>query len=141
MWLPIAAIGATSMGVADVILKSEVETGVTGMEAVIVGLKVLVVAGILAFILLLLVTTRDLPTKKEMEAGLALLIGWTASIYCISKAGITSRAVIHCSVAVAIAISVYRGAKIDNEIFLSLAGLLLTTAATVWTFNRANPVK
>ena len=141
MWLPIAAVGAVSLGVADVILKSEVESGVTGLEAVSVGLKVLVVSGVLAFFTLLFLTKMSFPTKKEAESGLALLIGWAASIYCISKAGITSRAVIHCSVAVAMAISIYQGAKVNNEILLSLAGLLLTTAATVWTFNRANPVK
>ena len=141
MWLPVAAIGAVSLGMADVILKSEVEGGSAGLEAVTVGLKVLVVSGILAFLGLLFMAKMQLPSKKEAEAGLALLIGWAASIYCISKAGITSRAVIHCSVAVAIAISVYRGAKVNKEILLSLAGLLLTTAATVWTFNQANPVK
>ena len=141
MWLPIAAMGAISLGVADVMLKSEVESGKSGLGAVVVGLKVLAVAGILAFGALLFIASPALATEKEVASGTALLIGWVASIYCMSKAGITSRAVIHCSVAVAIAISVYNGAKINKGIVLSVIGLLLTTAATVWTFNKANPFK
>ena len=106
-----------------------------------VGLKVLVVSGVLAFLGLTILGKSATAIKKEAEAGLALLIGWATSIYCISKAGITSRAVIHYRRQMAIAISVYRGAKVNKEILLSLEVLLMTTAATVWTFNQANPVK
>ena len=139
MWIPAAIAGAVSLGAADVLIESDVESGSNAHEALAAGLRLLVVAGAVSVLSLYLVDMRVIPTKKEIYAGVLLALGWVASVFCISQAGVTTRAVIHCSVVVAILISAYLGAKINASIMLSILALIIATTTTVWSFTNANP--
>jgi hypothetical protein len=138
----VAFAAAIILGVLDYRLDALTRSETSAANAVAIASKIMVGAGVIGAVLLLFVegVSESLaPNRLEWIAAGLLVPGWICTVYCVANAGLVARALIHFSIIVAIVIAVSEGAVITWPTIVSMAGLIATTAATVWFYLKDNP--
>jgi len=138
----VAFAAAILLGVLDYRLDALTRSETSAANAIAIASKIMIAAGVIGAVLLLFVegVSESLaPSRPEWIAAALLVLGWICTVYCVANAGLVSRALIHFSIIIAIVIAVSEGAVMTWPTMVSMAGLVVTTAATVWFYLKDNP--
>ena len=138
----VALAAAVILGVLDYRLDDLTRSETSSASAIAIASKIMIAAGIIGAAVLVLVEGVSVslaPNREEWIAAGLLVPVWICTVYCVASAGLVARAIIHFSIIIAIAIAVSEGAVITWPTVVSMAGLIVTTAATVWFYVKDNP--
>ena len=142
MIVVVAVAAALILGVMDYKLDELTQLNTSTISTITTASKILIATGVMGAIILLAIKKTSetiMPSKLELIVAGLLVPGWICTVYCIANAGLAARALIHCSIIVAIAIAVMEGAVITWPTIVSIVGLLVATVCTVWFYLKDNP--